>query len=90
MQEKWKKVSVHKELVGCKISEFHKNNPDSKFVLMRFTATIQGWRNWKIAEGRADKIVYATDVLEKVRNIRDRIDAGDDSVFECPNGYKVF
>jgi hypothetical protein len=46
----------------------------------RFTATIQGWRNFLIYEGRPGDDVSAR-VQTKVREIRDRIKAGDEKVF---------
>jgi len=77
---RWRKAWVHNDLVGCKISEYHKNIAGSKYTYLRFVATIRGWRNWKIAEGPANEISY-DDVLQKVAFIRDRIDNGDETVF---------
>jgi hypothetical protein len=46
----------------------------------RFTSTIQGWRNFLIYEGRPGDDVGRR-VQAKVREIRDRIEAGDEKVF---------
>ncbi len=67
---------------GCTITESHceeKSPHDGAY--RRFTATIRGFQNWKIFEG---VIKGGTDekVASKVREIRDRIDSGDETVFE--------
>ncbi|MCK4244942.1 MAG: hypothetical protein KAX20_04890, partial [Candidatus Omnitrophica bacterium] len=41
----------------------------------RFTTTIRGWTNFKIYEGFCDNDLNK--VIEKVKDLRDRIDAGD-------------
>ena len=43
----------------------------------RFTATIKGWRNFLIYEGQPGDDVSAM-VQKKVREIRDRLEAGDE------------
>ena len=71
-------------LLGATITESYLDDPAVN--LRRFTATIRGWRNWKMYEG----VLYhglADKVAERVREIRDRIDAGDESVF---NENQVF
>ncbi len=50
----------------------------------RFSATIRGFRNWRIYEGPDPK---APQIIEKVREIRKRIDSGDESGFQKA-GYK--
>ncbi|HOS60402.1 MAG TPA: hypothetical protein PK661_09925 [Syntrophorhabdaceae bacterium] len=72
----WKKLAVHKWLVGCKITESYLEGTD----IRRFTATVRGWQNFKIYEG---KLIENIDqiVIDKTREIRERIDNGDDSVF---------
>lgn len=54
--------------------------------IRRFTATIRKWQGWKIYQGPTgpDVISY---VIATVRAIRDRIDAGDEAVFNEPNEY---
>lgn len=47
----------------------------------RFTATIRGWQNWRIYEGES---VNVEKIISEVRRIRDRIDAGDEAIFETP------
>lgn len=46
----------------------------------RFTATIRGWNGWFLWEGDG-RIVPLDSIINKVREIRDRIDSGDESVF---------
>lgn len=48
--------------------------------IRRFTATIKGWRNFLIYEGQTSDDVGRR-VQAKVREIRDRIEAGDEKVF---------
>jgi hypothetical protein len=52
--------------------------------LRRFTATIRGFRYWRIYEGPDPEV---PEIIEKIREIRDRIDSGDESVFQKA-GYK--
>lgn len=51
--------------------------------MRRFTATIWGFRNWRIYEGSDWN---ARKIINKVREIRDRINSGDESVFQ--RGYE--
>lgn len=50
----------------------------------RFTATIRGFCNWRIYEGSDWN---TRKIVDKVREIRDRIDADDETVFK-KDGYK--
>jgi len=79
----WKIIARHKWVAGATITESYNTNDDR---LRRFTATIRGYRNWKLGEyqitlqpgqWQAD----LQDVITKAKLIRDRIDAGDESVF---------
>lgn len=74
-KDKYKKIASHKDWVsGATITESRKKNGDT-----RFTATIEGWRNFKIYEGKpSDEI--SKKVQEKVREIRDRLKSGDESI----------
>jgi len=84
MKSRWKIIARHKWVLGATITESYLDDPAVN--LRRFTATIRGWRNWKMYEG----VLYhglADKVAERVREIRDRIDAGDESVF---NENQVF
>lgn len=47
---------------------------------VRFTATIHGWQGFLIYEGKYYEGL-SQDIAETVRDIRDRIEAGDESVF---------
>jgi hypothetical protein len=49
-------------------------------AVRRFTATILGWQGFRIYEGITCQQLV-NDIIAKVRNIRDRIEAGDESVF---------
>lgn len=57
--------------------------------IRQFTATIKGWRNWKIV--RAADSVSTPQIVEvveaRVRAIKARIEAGDDAVFSEPNEF---
>lgn len=82
----WKVVTYrHKWVAGCTISESVQLQPDGDWsTIRRFTATIRGYRAWRIWEGDITKTANAdlcNMVIAKVRSIRDRIDAGDESIF---------
>ena len=70
-------IAKHKWVVGATITESYDETDDSYRC---FTATIRGWRNWKIYEGRVDGDTSSW-VIVRVKEIRDRIDTGDESVF---------
>ena len=76
-----KVLARHKWLVGCIITEsYDENKSTAKQAYRRFTATIRGWRNWVIYEGFVTKNTTQL-VIDKVKSIRERIDQGDESVF---------
>ena len=81
--KKWKVVARHKWVSNAKITESHNNSEN----LIRFTATIFGWRNWKIYEGKMGNSETAQKVMEKVIEIRNKIQAGDKKVFYESNNY---
>lgn len=84
---KYQKLAVHKWIVNAKITESvgHRNYDGISY--RRFTATICGFRNWKIAEGGASETLIAF-VVEQVQKIRDRIENGDQAVFNRPNKWQ--
>ena len=55
--------------------------PDGK---RRFTATIRGFQNWKLGEHTPGEKT-ALKIQKRVREIRDRIDAGDDVILHHNN-----
>ncbi len=73
-------LARHKRLDGATITE----SVSEDGTIRRYTATIRGWRAWKIYEGPDWSL---QDVNAKVREIRDRIDSGDESVFQR-GGYE--
>jgi len=73
-------LARHHWVDGATITESISKDGDVR----RFTATIRGFRNWRIYEGPDPK---APKIIEKIREIRDRIDSGDESVFQKA-GYK--
>lgn len=79
----WKIIARHKWVSGATITESYLDDP--KQNIRRFTATIRGWNNWKIWEGDPsagkDMGNRAAQVVKRVQEIRDRIDAGDQSIF---------
>ena len=66
-----------KWVVGSAITESINTENDK---IRRYTATIRGWRGWKIYEGQVFPELPHF-LFEKVREIRDRIDKGDETVF---------
>ncbi len=77
----WKIVGRSSRYVeGAVITQSVEQHSDG--WLMRFTATIRGWRAFVIAEGCPGKgDFHFQDVINKVQEIRDRIDANDEAVF---------
>ena len=73
-------LARHKRVDGATITE----SVSEDGTIRRYTATIRGWRAWKIYEGRDWNL---RDVIAKAREIRDRIDSGDESVFQR-EGYE--
>lgn len=53
----------------------------------RWTATIDGWQNWRLlVVGEFESSPNTVKVvIEKARSILERIDAGDESVFDQSN-----
>jgi ribosomal protein L3 len=82
MKPRWKIIARHKWVTGATITESCLDDP--KQNLRRFTATISGWNNWKIWEGDPSAGSMGkriTQIRNRVIEIRDRIDAGDKSIF---------
>ena len=75
---------------GAKITESVAANGEEVggLSIHRFTATIDGWQNWRIYEGptELDTVQF---VIARVREIQARIRAGDESVFSEPNSWAV-
>lgn len=74
---KWKIIARHKWVSEAIITE--SINETEKLV--RFTATIFGWRNWKIWEGKLNESMISQYVQQKVMGIRDKIKSGDEEIF---------
>ena len=70
-------LARHKWLVGCTITE-SVDREDTAY--RRFTATINGWQNFKIYEGFLIKDM-AQAIINRVKTVQERIQSGDDSVF---------
>jgi len=86
-REHWTVVArQHRWVAGATITESY--NADD-ITERRFTATIRGFQNWKIRQGKnvPDCATAVADVVSRVKAIRDRIDAGDEAVFAEPNEY---
>ena len=73
-------IGRHRWIAGATITE----STDEDGWTRRFTATIRGYRNWKIYQGPA---VNPQFVADAVRRIRNRIDDGDETIFAEPNEY---
>jgi len=72
---KFKRLAVHHWVAGAKITE----SIEREFGdVRRFTATIRGWQNWVIYEGKNSD---PSSIIAIVKEIRDRIDSGDETVF---------
>jgi hypothetical protein len=93
MRSKWVKVGIYydwvanatiTETVSDEIRVNEKGTPRS---VRRFTATVNGWRGFFICEGTCDTI-SPKEVQKEVESIRERIDSGDQSVFNDPKYIK--
>jgi len=87
MTSKWQRLFVHRWVADAKITESQRIAPHgSDSVYCRFTATICGFRNWKLVRGPAGpRLIDA--VIEKTTAIRERIRVDDHAVFHEPNEW---
>jgi len=79
-KRRWKVIARHKYVQGAIITESYDRNDDS---YRKYVAVIRDWRHFNIYRGKPS--LYPNifkKVLKKVGEIRDRIDAGDESVFQ--------
>ncbi len=77
----WKVIGRHKWVSGATITESYDESKERLgYSYRRFTATVRGWRNFLIYEGKM-KGGETKQVVKRVKEIRDRIDRGDESVF---------
>jgi hypothetical protein len=76
-------IARHKWVHNCTISESY----SSAGNIRRYTATINGWGNWKLYEGDPRKIEVA-EIIKKVKEIQNRILSKDVSVFQ-ENGFMI-
>jgi hypothetical protein len=75
-------IGKHKWVSNAIITESFDEKTEDKSLpsYRRFTATICGFRNFKIYEGEL-KADTAQKVKQKVTEIRNKIESGDESVF---------
>ena len=74
---KWKIIARHKWVSNATITESYDTNDSS---IRRFTATVCGWTNFKIFEGRTQKNI-SKKIVEKVNYIREKIENNEDDIF---------
>lgn len=84
---KYRKLAVHTWVADAKITESAGHRNDDGISYRRFTATICGFQNWKIAEGAASEALI-TVVIKRTQEIRDRIESGDEGVFKEANAWE--
>lgn len=82
---RFKILARHKWVANATITESVGSEGDGH--IRRFTATICGFRNWKIYEGRADDPRVGPFVRDKVIEIRDRIESGNQEIFVEENEF---
>jgi len=80
---KFRVLARHRWVAGATITESVARSDGS---IRRFTATIRGYRNWRIYQGPASPDA-ADYVISKVKALRNRIDEGDETVFYQPNTW---
>ena len=76
MARTWRLLARHKWVAGAAISEYYNETTEER----RFTATIRGYGNWCLYQGPATSATTPY-VICRTRNIRDRIDDKDQTVF---------
>jgi len=75
----WKILARQRRWVhNCTITESINTDTGER----RFTATIDGWQNFRIKVVAQSSPQVAEEVGRIVRSIRDRIESGDESIFE--------
>ncbi len=82
-------LARHKWVSGATITESvcrDSATDENGVSIRRFTATIRGFRNWKIYEGPAGNDIVGF-IINLVTGIRDKIDEGDIEVFDQPNKF---
>jgi hypothetical protein len=82
MAKKWEVLARHKWVSGAIITE--SALIDSEEGTRRYTATIRGWTNFKIWQGPTayrDMKTRLGEIIQRVTEIRDRIDGNDQTVF---------
>ncbi len=91
MNAKWRLLGRHRWVAGAVISESCMtgvvDREDPRGFQYSFTATVRGFRNWKIYRGPVNPEVLRY-VIGRVREIRDRIDSGKPEVFDEPNEFR--
>ncbi|WP_240416601.1 hypothetical protein [Paenibacillus periandrae] len=75
--KQWRILARHRWVSGATITE-SVNEIDED--IRRFTATIRGWKNFRIYEGDP-RHIETKRIMERVMQIRDQIDSGDAKVF---------
>lgn len=77
-------IARHKWVEGCIITEsFDEDN----ISIRNFTATIKGFRNWKIYKGLIND-EKVQQVKKMVDYIKKSIESGDEAIF-CVKGYFI-
>lgn len=79
----WRILARHHFLEGVTITESANREDESE---RRFTATIRGYRNWRLTVGHGCALTKA---LDKAMEIRARIDGGDKDIFHTPNSWDI-
>lgn len=80
----WRILARHKWVAGALITE----SVSDDSTLYRYTATVRGYRNWRIFEGTGNP-GYLNLIIRIVRAIRDQIDAEGENceAFMAANEY---
>lgn len=79
-KQSWKLLARHSNIAGAEIREYLDQN--SEGWVRRYVATIRGYRNWFIASGCLRRGDYTfQQVVDRVGEIRDKIDQGNEDVF---------
>jgi len=77
-QKHYKVIARHKWVSGTTLTESIQKEDDT---IRRFTATILGWQNFKLYEGKLFPELFQL-LVTKMNDIKTKIELGDEAIFE--------
>ena len=83
----WRLLARHKWVAGAMISESRRDDMTDRSEQRSYTATIRGYGGWQIYRGIVGDPLLIPFIIARIRQIRDRIDDGDEDIFLEPNEF---